>query len=1318
MASKTFGALLIVLMQFAAALAILPAGAGAVPAEIGTLSAFANGNSQQDFLFPEKGEDGSLSFRIPANSTVLNATFKVTGSFLGGTLHVDHTNDTPAGWGGEGNNQPDFNNTTSVDAGEALSLHLSQLGPFLPRRSFDAGSTPTGIAMEDINNDGYDEVAVCNYANNNISVYKTNASGELRYSTSYSTSSRPWDIAAGDVNNDNLPDLVVACGYGSTCNVDVLTQKSDGTLNSKSTYSVTSSNSQSYYITIGDLNNDGYNDVATADEDGKKFVWFLQNTTTGLLDSAQTYSTGIRPSGVAIGELVSGHSGNEVALFDKGSPYGGGAYYYYTDPTMRVLEQSGSGFAQHYGIQFYGMYCYDPNTYASPMPVKVGDLSGDGRADIAVCWITYGGQSYVLSLFCQTSGGEIGSRVDYSGVSSPRCMAIGDINSDGYNELIVTNNNDAKMNVFNQTSSGRLNSLKTVGTGKKPTGVAIGDVDRDGRNDVLTADGTDGKVSVYLQPVWYNGSFISRAYTAPKPNDYARILAARPTWNITANGQLYSVFLSNDGRTWYNVTGAKGQWLDFPAAGSGLKYMIHMNSTKASASPKLLDFSLDYKYGTDPKDILIDVGAEGEIIEYQHPGFLNGSEWVNDFSSTLNQWIGDHLNEKDQFGFIAIPIYFSVGGMGRVTFSNITIRYDRPPNIPVLLGPGENSYVGIVPTFRILCFDPDNDTLKYFVQLSETRDFAAIFRTLDMTQSTAGWTKAEYASNETAVYNTPPGQMFQSGKNYYWRARVFDGTLWSDWSRNLMSLGPGYFSIDSVAPEAAAASPQYSKQNDFDVTWGGQDPAPGSGLIANPFDVQVKIDDGEWTDWVVGTSQTMQTYSGEPGHTYYFRARATDIAGNRKIYSGGNGDTATTIDPNVPASAVKRLPEYQTTVRFTVEWTGTDGIGGSGIVNYDVAFRDGGGQWTDWLSGTTATSAEFEGQQGHVYRFQARSRDRAGNLEEYPGGEGDARTAVDTTPPSGTVVDDGTETPSAISLHATLVFTDAESDVAGYEYRVGTSREGSDVMRPTAAADADLTISGLNLSVGPVYYIGARARNRAGLWGPWASTDGISVGAGANTATVSYASGMQNDPLIKVTLGGSAAGGVRIIDGDLEVRRATYYRGELGTWSNWMEVGQNGGDLASADYGAERGMAYQFRYRIKSEYNVWSGWAEPGTTLRINAGPVAVGGTDASAEAGKKVPFDATRSWDPDGDAIASYLWDFGDGKTDTKGATAHSWKKAGIYTVTLTVSDGSLNSTVTQKVRIRSPGAASTPGFEGALALLAAGAVLVLAAWRRRRSA
>jgi hypothetical protein len=1305
---------MVVLVQFSAALAVLPAPAGALPSEIGTATIFANGNSVQDSLFWEKGEDGSLSFRLPANSTVLNATFKVTGGFLGGGVHLDLLNDTSAGWGGESNNQPEFNNTTSLDMGDSLALHLSQLGPLSPRKGYGAGSSPSSVAVGDINSDGVPEVVASNYGSNNLTVYTTNSSGALKYSATYGTSTRPMHIALGDLNNDGRIDVAVACGYSSATNLDVLYQKSDGTLDTKSTIAINTGTSNSYFLETGDINNDGAADIVITDEQSKTMKYYLQDTTNGGFTSS-SYSTGVYPSGVGIADLVTvgGHSGNEVALFDKGSPY----YYYYTDPTLRILEQSSGALASHNSYQLTS-WNYDWSGYTVPFPLGVGDLTGDGNNDTAFCWYSYNGGSTYLSVYPMSSG-DLGTRVDYTnGVTSPRDMAIGDINDDGKNELVLANSADNKFSIYNQTPASKLYNLKSMSTGKKPVGIAIGDVNGDKLYDVVTADQTDGEVGVYIQPPWFNGSFISRAYTAPKPNDYARILAARPTWNITANGQLYSIFLSNDGRTWTNVTGAKGKWLDFSTVGSGLRFMVYMNSTRASASPKMLDFSLDYTYGTDPRDILIDIGAEGEIIEYQHAGYLNGSEWMNDFTTTLNQWIGDHQLEKDSFGYITIPIYFRCGGMGRLTFSNITIKYDRPPMVPVLLSPAQDSYVGIVPTFKIICFDPDNDTLRYYVQLSETRDFSVIARTLDMTSSQAGWTRPEYASNETAVHNTPPTMMFQSGKSYYWRAKAFDGTLWSDWSRNLVSMGPGYFSIDSVAPEASASSPQYSKENDFDVSWSGQDPAPGSGLIAAPYDIQVKIDDGEWNDWVTGTSKTIERYSGEPGHTYYFRARATDIAGNRKIYAGGNGDTSTTIDPNPAQSIVKRLPEFETTARFTVEWTGTDGAGGAGIQNYDIQVRDGAGPWTDWLTATTATSSEYDGQQGHMYRFQSRTRDRAGNIEDYPGGEGDAKTTVDTTPPGGTVSDDGAETSSAISLHATLQFTDAESGIAGYEYRVGTSRDGSDVVRSTGTADADLTIAGLNLSVGPVYYISARARNGAGLWGPWAGADGISVGAGANSATVSYASGMQNDIVVSVSLGGSVAGGGRIVDGDLEVRRATFYRGEQGPWSGWLEVGQNGGDLLTADYAGERGMSYQFRYRIKSEYNVWSGWAEPGTTIRINAAPVAVGGTDASAETGKKVVLDGTRSWDPDGDAIAAYSWDFGDGKKDTKASTTHAYRKPGTYTVTLTVSDGRLNSTTTQTVRIRSPSVQSTPGFEGMFGLLALGAGLAAVAWRRKRNA
>ena len=1316
MNGKAAISVIVVMVQLVGALAFLPVFSGEARADKGDLSTFANGNAVQQYNFAQKGEDWSLAFRLPVNSTVTNATFLVSGSFLGSSNRADQRNDTPDGWGGVSNNQPDYNNTTSVDGGTGVQLALTQLGPLGTRTGYSAGSSPSGVAIGDINNDSYNEVVVCNHADSNIYVYTTSTKGDLTYSTSYTTDTKPWDVAISDVSDDGLNDVVVSCGDSSSSYVDVFTQKSDGTLNSKASYSGSSGSTESYYVAVGDLDNDGLNDVAICDESGKEVKVFIQ-ASDGTLNSATSYSTDIYPSGIAIGDILS-HKGNELAWFDHGSAY----YYYYENPRINVYEQS-AGSLTSYLADEMDSWIYDWQNYAKPRPVAIGDVSGDGKADLLCTW--YDGSSTYLSVFCQT-GGDISSssRVDYTnGVSSPRYLTIGDINSDGKNEVLLTNIDDKKFEIYNQTKVGRLNALKGVTTGTNPTGIAIGDINRDDKNDVVTADSGDGEAGVYLQLPWFNGSFTSRAITAPKPNDYAKILDARPYWNVSANAQSYSVFLTNDGVHWTNVTGAKGQWLTFSTVGSTLMYRIFMNSTNAAQSPRMSDFELDYNYGTDPKDIFIDITNDGDNIEYQHNGFLNGSEWMNDFSSTLNQYLIDHQGDKDSFGYILIPIYFRCGGMGTLTFSNMSIIYDNPPFQPILVEPTINSYVSSTPTLKILCRDPDNDTIKYAVQLSETADFATIFRTIDMRTSSLGWTKANYSSGEVAEYDTPPSMMLESGKNFYWRAMAFDGSVGlngpvsSDWSRTLTSVGPGYFHIDSVAPEAAESSPQYSKSNDFEVTWSGNDPAPGSELTATPFDVQYKIDDGDWTDWMTQTADTNATYSGEPGHTYYFRVRATDVAGNRKIYSGGDGDTSTVIDPNPPASFVKPLPGYETATRFTVEWTGTDGAGGSGILNYDIQVRDGAGAWTDWLLGTATTSAGYDGLQGHTYRFQARAHDRAGNLEDYPGGDGDAKTTVDTTPPTGSVMDDGSETPSAISLHATLQFTDTESGIAGYEYRVGTVRDGSDILGPTATRDSDLTIPGLNLSVGPTYYIGARALNGAGLFSGWSSSDGIVVSAGANVASVSYTDGVQNVVVIHVQLGGTVAGGVNITDGQLQVRMATFYRGEPGSWSNWMNAGAGGRALGSADYTGERGYAYQFQYRIKSEFNVWSNYNAPAYYVRINAPPVAVAGPDMSSVVGRKVVLDSSHSWDPDGDTIASYHWDFGDkSKPDTNAYTTHSFKKAGTFTVALTVSDGYLNTTTTFNVQVRNSENTSTPGFEGGFALLAVVAALAVALWRRKR--
>ncbi len=89
-------------------------------------------------------------------------------------------------------------------------------------------------------------------------------------------------------------------------------------------------------------------------------------------------------------------------------------------------------------------------------------------------------------------------------------------------------------------------------------------------------------------------------------------------------------------------------------------------------------------------------------------------------------------------------------------------------------------------------------------------------------------------------------------------------------------------------------------------------------------------------------------------------------------------------------------------------------------------------------------------------------------------------------------------------------------------------------------------------------------------------------------------------------------------------------------------------------------------YQAPTEADIWA------ITIPPDQGPLA----EFSAKAGKAghaTKFDAKKSSAPDG-KVVSYHWSFGDGHslTTTKATASHTYKKAGKYKVTLTVTDNS----------------------------------------------
>jgi subtilase family serine protease len=98
------------------------------------------------------------------------------------------------------------------------------------------------------------------------------------------------------------------------------------------------------------------------------------------------------------------------------------------------------------------------------------------------------------------------------------------------------------------------------------------------------------------------------------------------------------------------------------------------------------------------------------------------------------------------------------------------------------------------------------------------------------------------------------------------------------------------------------------------------------------------------------------------------------------------------LDTTPPVSAVLPLPA-DSYAQIPLQWSGQDEPGGSGVASYDIRVSDNGGDFTPWLTQTTATGAIYPVVPGHRYEFYSVAIDRAGNRESAPGTP-DAHTTV------------------------------------------------------------------------------------------------------------------------------------------------------------------------------------------------------------------------------------------------------------------------------------------------------------------------------------
>lgn len=431
-----------------------PLAVGTLP--FGMAIADFNGDSKMDIAVANTG-DGTVSILLGDGS----GGFSTTGS----TINIGATAAPIKLIASDINADSKADLLVANENGDSVSVLLGNGSAGFTATTVTVGAHPVNLALADFNADGKADLAVLNENDNSVSILSGDgAGGFVASAAALAVGTKPVDLKIADINNDGRADIVTANFTDN--NISILTGRAGGGFDSAISFE--NSNSP-ISIILSDLDNDGQTDISAINIDGSmSFLWGKANGEFST--SIKNISVPDEPSSITVGD-INGDGKTDMVVASSPGTLG----------NINVLLNTGGG---HFNNAIGSPVSVGTITALST--VELADVVGDANLDLIITNSTDNNVTVAKGSGNGTFLAATGSPYDVG--TGPQAIAVGDMNGDGSADLVVANKTSNSISLLLNTGSDSFAAASNFSVGTAPVSIALIDLDEDGNLDVISAN--------------------------------------------------------------------------------------------------------------------------------------------------------------------------------------------------------------------------------------------------------------------------------------------------------------------------------------------------------------------------------------------------------------------------------------------------------------------------------------------------------------------------------------------------------------------------------------------------------------------------------------------------------------------------------------------------------------------------------------------------------------------------------------------------------------------------------------------------------------